>query len=65
LKFQTRDRLVGKIDSSLRHHERDLGFPPFLGGPFRHLDTLGASTVVQQLDALNTRFPGRFEPAAM
>ncbi|AMW05752.1 fatty acid oxidation complex subunit alpha FadJ [Gemmatimonas phototrophica] len=42
-----------------------IGFPPFLGGPFRHLDTLGASTVVQQLDALNTRFPGRFEPAAM
>jgi 3-hydroxyacyl-CoA dehydrogenase/enoyl-CoA hydratase/3-hydroxybutyryl-CoA epimerase len=42
-----------------------IGFPPFLGGPFRHLDTLGASGAVQQLDALNIRFPGRFEPAAM
>jgi 3-hydroxyacyl-CoA dehydrogenase / enoyl-CoA hydratase / 3-hydroxybutyryl-CoA epimerase len=42
-----------------------IGFPPFLGGPFRHLDTLGASAVVQQLDALNVRFPGRFEPAAL
>jgi 3-hydroxyacyl-CoA dehydrogenase/enoyl-CoA hydratase/3-hydroxybutyryl-CoA epimerase len=42
-----------------------IGFPPFLGGPFRHLDTLGAATVVQQLEALNARFPGRFEPAAL
>lgn len=42
-----------------------IGFPPFLGGPFRHLDTLGVSAVVAQLDALNARFPGRFEPAAL
>jgi 3-hydroxyacyl-CoA dehydrogenase/enoyl-CoA hydratase/3-hydroxybutyryl-CoA epimerase len=42
-----------------------IGFPPFLGGPFRHLDTLGAATVVERLDALNGRFPGRFEPAAL
>ena len=42
-----------------------IGFPPFQGGPFRYLDTLGLTTVVQQLDALNARFPGRFEPAAM
>ncbi|MEP6766444.1 MAG: 3-hydroxyacyl-CoA dehydrogenase NAD-binding domain-containing protein, partial [Gemmatimonadaceae bacterium] len=26
------------------------GFPPFLGGPFRYLDTLGASVVVRMLD---------------
>jgi 3-hydroxyacyl-CoA dehydrogenase/enoyl-CoA hydratase/3-hydroxybutyryl-CoA epimerase len=42
-----------------------IGFPPFQGGPFRYLDTLGLTTVVQQLDALNARFPGRFEPAVM
>jgi len=42
-----------------------IGFPPFLGGPFRHLDTLGLPTVVEQLDAFNARFPGRFEPAAL
>lgn len=42
-----------------------IGFPPFLGGPFRHLDTLGAAHVVEQLTALNARFPGRFEPAAV
>ncbi len=42
-----------------------IGFPPFLGGPFRYLDTLGAASVVPQLDALNTQFPGRFEAAPL
>ena len=42
-----------------------IGFPPFRGGPFRFIDALGASTVVAQLDALNVRYPGRYEPAAL
>ncbi|GAB1344174.1 fatty acid oxidation complex subunit alpha FadJ [Gemmatimonas sp.] len=42
-----------------------IGFPPFLGGPFRHLDTIGLAQAVEQLDRLNARFPGRFEPAAL
>lgn len=42
-----------------------IGFPPFRGGPFRYLDTLGAASVVQQLDALEARFPGRFAPAPL
>ena len=42
-----------------------IGFPPFRGGPFRFLDALGAATVVTQLDALNARYPGRFEAAAL
>ena len=42
-----------------------IGFPPFLGGPFRYLDTIGLPTVVAQLDALDARFPGRFEPAVL
>ena len=42
-----------------------IGFPPFRGGPFRFLDALGAATVVAQLEALNARYPGRYEPAAM
>jgi 3-hydroxyacyl-CoA dehydrogenase/enoyl-CoA hydratase/3-hydroxybutyryl-CoA epimerase len=41
-----------------------IGFPPFLGGPFRHLDTLGAETVVRQLDELESEFPGRFAAAS-
>src|SRR5204862_4634837 len=40
-----------------------IGFPPFRGGPFRYMDSLGIAAVVEQLDELNQRFPGRFEPA--
>ena len=42
-----------------------IGFPPFRGGPFRYLDTLGAASVVQQLEALEARYPGRFTPAPL
>ncbi len=42
-----------------------IGFPPFRGGPFRYVDTLGAAQVVEELQALNDRFPGRFEPAGV
>lgn len=42
-----------------------IGFPPFRGGPFRFMDTIGIDTVLQQLDELNVRFPGRFEPASI
>ena len=42
-----------------------IGFPPFLGGPFRHLDAVGAASIVQQLDALDQRFPGRFTAARL
>jgi 3-hydroxyacyl-CoA dehydrogenase / enoyl-CoA hydratase / 3-hydroxybutyryl-CoA epimerase len=41
-----------------------IGFPPFRGGPFRYADTLGADLVVRELEALDSRFPGRFTPAA-
>jgi len=40
-----------------------IGFPPFRGGPFRYMDTLGIPRLVQELEELNGRFPGRFEPA--
>jgi 3-hydroxyacyl-CoA dehydrogenase/enoyl-CoA hydratase/3-hydroxybutyryl-CoA epimerase len=40
-----------------------IGFPPFRGGPFRYVDSVSASRIVDQLEELNTRFPGRFEPA--
>jgi len=42
-----------------------IGFPPFRGGPFRLLDTMGLANVVAQLDALHARFPGRFEGAKL
>ena len=40
-----------------------IGFPPFRGGPFRYVDSVGAVQIVDQLEELNARFPGRFEPA--
>jgi 3-hydroxyacyl-CoA dehydrogenase/enoyl-CoA hydratase/3-hydroxybutyryl-CoA epimerase len=36
-----------------------LGFPPFLGGPFRHLDRLGARFALETMEKL------RFEPAPL
>jgi len=42
-----------------------IGFPPFRGGPLRAVDTMGAGALVKRLEALNVRFPGRFEPAAL
>jgi 3-hydroxyacyl-CoA dehydrogenase/enoyl-CoA hydratase/3-hydroxybutyryl-CoA epimerase len=42
-----------------------IGFPPFRGGPFRYMDTLGIQIVVQRLEDLNARFPGRYEPAEL
>ena len=41
------------------------GFPPFRGGPFRYIDSIGAAEVVRQLEELNGRFPGRFEPSEL
>jgi len=40
-----------------------IGFPPFRGGPFRYVDSVGAEDVVRRLDALNERFAPRFEAA--
>lgn len=40
-----------------------IGFPPFRGGPFRHMDAVGIAEVVKQLEALNAKYPGRFAPA--
>lgn len=42
-----------------------LGFPPFLGGPFRYLDHLGARFAVEVLERLRARHGARFAPAAL
>ncbi|MBZ9611694.1 fatty acid oxidation complex subunit alpha FadJ [Rheinheimera maricola] len=42
-----------------------IGFPPFLGGPFRYIDQLGAATLVAQLRNLESRFGSRFTPAPL
>lgn len=40
-----------------------IGFPPFRGGPFRYVDSVGAASIVERLEELNARFQPRFEPA--
>ena len=43
-----------------------LGFPPFTGGPFRHLDALGPAEAVRRLEALTGSHGPVFEaPAAL
>jgi 3-hydroxyacyl-CoA dehydrogenase/enoyl-CoA hydratase/3-hydroxybutyryl-CoA epimerase len=42
-----------------------LGFPAFLGGPFRYLDRLGARFAVEMLERLKGRHGERFEPAGV
>ena len=42
-----------------------LGFPPFRGGPFRYMDSVGVSRIVERLEDLNVRFAKRFDPARL
>ena len=42
-----------------------LGFPPFRGGPFHHVDAVGAATTVARLEELSERLGARFVPAPL
>ncbi|HEY4216667.1 MAG TPA: fatty acid oxidation complex subunit alpha FadJ [Gemmatimonadaceae bacterium] len=42
-----------------------IGFPPFRGGPFRYIDSVGVDRIVEQLEDLNARFASRFKPAEL
>lgn len=42
-----------------------IGFPPFRGGPFRYVDSVGAERTVERLEELNARFAPRFAPAEL
>ncbi|HBX9981541.1 TPA: fatty acid oxidation complex subunit alpha FadJ [Klebsiella variicola] len=39
-----------------------IGFPPFLGGPFRYMDTIGAGEVAAILQRLAAQYGPRFTP---
>lgn len=41
-----------------------IGFPPFLGGPFRYMDTLGIKHVVERLTYYQQQLGDKFTPAA-
>jgi 3-hydroxyacyl-CoA dehydrogenase/enoyl-CoA hydratase/3-hydroxybutyryl-CoA epimerase len=40
-----------------------LGFPPFRGGPFRYVDSVGAAEVLRRIEGYQKRFGKRWEPA--
>jgi 3-hydroxyacyl-CoA dehydrogenase / enoyl-CoA hydratase / 3-hydroxybutyryl-CoA epimerase len=40
-----------------------LGFPPFLGGPFRYVDALGAASVLARIRHFRDLHGARFDPA--
>ena len=42
-----------------------IGFPPFRGGPFRYVDSLGVERVVRALEGLNSDRAPRFAPAQL
>ena len=42
-----------------------LGFPPFLGGPFRWIDQIGAVTLTRHLEGFSSRYGPQFKPSAM
>ncbi|WP_199608924.1 fatty acid oxidation complex subunit alpha FadJ [Flocculibacter collagenilyticus] len=42
-----------------------IGFPPFLGGPFRYMDSMGIAALVSQLKSYQQRYGDRFEPAEL
>ncbi len=58
------------LDESVIRSARDgdigavfgIGFPPFLGGPFRYMDTRGAGNIVATLERLAAQYGPRFTP---
>lgn len=40
-----------------------LGFPPFLGGPFRYVDAHGPGRILERTEMWHQKFGKRFEPA--
>jgi 3-hydroxyacyl-CoA dehydrogenase / enoyl-CoA hydratase / 3-hydroxybutyryl-CoA epimerase len=40
-----------------------IGFPPFLGGPFRYMDTIGIQTLVDRLSEFAVQQGEKFTPA--
>lgn len=58
------------LDEGVVHSARDgdigaifgIGFPPFLGGPFRYMDQLGAKRVVELLNEHVNKYGDRFHP---
>lgn len=67
---QMLNEAVRCLDEGIIRNARDgdigaifgIGFPPFLGGPFHYIDTLGAAKLVEMLEGYQYRLGERFAP---
>ena len=58
------------VDEGIVRNARDgdigaifgIGFPPFLGGPFRYIDKIGAASLVEQLTQWVKQYGERYTP---
>jgi 3-hydroxyacyl-CoA dehydrogenase/enoyl-CoA hydratase/3-hydroxybutyryl-CoA epimerase len=39
-----------------------IGFPPFLGGPFRYMDQIGVKSLVEMMNDFAVKYGDRFAP---
>ncbi|WP_448563909.1 fatty acid oxidation complex subunit alpha FadJ [Thalassotalea ganghwensis] len=61
------------LDESIIRNARDgdigaifgIGYPPFLGGPFRYMDNIGVTKVVNQLNQWAAQYGARFKPCEL
>jgi 3-hydroxyacyl-CoA dehydrogenase/enoyl-CoA hydratase/3-hydroxybutyryl-CoA epimerase len=61
------------LQEGILRHPRDgdvgavfgLGFPPFLGGPFRYADAMGLAVLVGKLQHYQAAYGARFAPASL
>ena len=61
------------LDESIIRNARDgdigaifgIGFPPFLGGPFRYIDQVGAHHIVSKMNQWSKSLGERFEPCQL
>jgi 3-hydroxyacyl-CoA dehydrogenase/enoyl-CoA hydratase/3-hydroxybutyryl-CoA epimerase len=69
--LQMVNEAVRCLGEGILHSARDgdvgaifgLGFPPFLGGPFRYADSLGPTELLRRLEHFQDKYGERFTPA--
>jgi 3-hydroxyacyl-CoA dehydrogenase/enoyl-CoA hydratase/carnithine racemase len=59
------DTIIGSVRDGDLGAILGLGFPPFRGGPFRYVDSMGRGKIVARLEALAEAHGKRFQPAAL
>jgi 3-hydroxyacyl-CoA dehydrogenase/enoyl-CoA hydratase/3-hydroxybutyryl-CoA epimerase len=42
-----------------------LGFPPFLGGPFRYVDRMTPAVLIGKMEQLESKYGARFSPPSI